>query len=332
MNAVLSGKALDYVPIFPKISFACANAVPGMNIAGYMGNPDNMACAIITACKKYGWDAVGITTDIANEGMALGSLYERPPDATSKLVKYLLDEVSEYDKVIMPDPLAVEPMKTIIKAVEICRKEIGDEIYITVWCNAPLNVASQLVRMDKLLIELMDDPETVHLLLDRCCLVTEKYAEYLVKAGADAVSFGHAMASNTVISGEQYKEFALPYEKRIVNAIHKAGAKAITHICGKIEGTVGFISENGSDIIDFDHQNSFTQLKESCPQILRGNIDPVIFSIGSSQQVYEKTKELVNEAKGSNRLILGSGCEITQNTQPENLFAFVKAGRDYGKY
>lgn len=46
----------------------------------YMTDPENMAKAIIAAAEKYQWDAVGITTDIANEGMAIGSKYIRPEE------------------------------------------------------------------------------------------------------------------------------------------------------------------------------------------------------------------------------------------------------------
>ncbi|WP_367277241.1 hypothetical protein [Oceanispirochaeta sp.] len=36
--------------------------------------------------------------------------------------------------------------------------------------------------------------------------------------------------------------------------------------------------------------------------------------------------------KPQGRFILGSSCEISVETPPANLHAFVKAGRDYGHY
>lgn len=332
MQALTDGKQPDMVPIFPKISFATIKSVPGMNFHDYTTNPEHMANAIISSARKYGYDAVGITTDIANEGMALGSIYERPADRPSKMVRYLLDTIDDYEKVVMADPMSKEPTRTIIRATELVKKEIGDEFYITSWCNGPLNVASQLIPLEEVLIGMIDDPDTLHELLERCLQFSMRYAKMLVEAGADAVSFGHAMASCTVISRDRYREFALPYETRLVQAIHEAGGKAITHICGNIEPIITDVDTNGSDIIDFDHLCDPVKILQSSTKIIRGNLDPVLFSNGTPEELYEETSRVVELCKGSGRFILGSGCEITENASEENIRAFVRAGRDHGKY
>lgn len=332
IQALLDGRKPDMVPVFPKISFATINAVPGMNFHDYTTDPDQMANAIVSSAVKFGYDAVGITTDIANEGMALGSEYERPVDRPSKMVRYLMDSIDDYEKVIMADPMEREPTRTIIRATELVKKEIGDQIYITSWCNGPLNVASQLVPLEEVLIGMIDDPDTLHRLLERCLEFSMKYAKMLVLAGADAVSFGHAMASCTVISRDRYREFALPYETRLVQAIHEAGGKAITHICGNIQPIISDVDTNGSDMIDFDHLCDPASILQSSTKIIRGNLDPVLFSNGTPEEVYRETARAVELCKDSRRFILGSGCEITESASDENIRAFVRAGRDYGKY
>lgn len=332
IQALLDGRKPDMVPVFPKISFATINAVPGMNFHDYTTDPEQMANAIVSSAVKFGYDAVGITTDIANEGMALGSEYERPVDRPSKMVRYLMDSIDDYEKVIMADPMEREPTRTIIRATELVKKEIGDQIYITSWCNGPLNVASQLVPLEEVLIGMIDDPDTLHRLLERCLEFSMKYAKMLVLAGADAVSFGHAMASCTVISRDRYREFALPYETRLVQAIHEAGGKAITHICGNIQPIISDVDTNGSDMIDFDHLCDPAAILQSSTKIIRGNLDPVLFSNGTPEEVYRETARVVELCKDSRRFILGSGCEITESASDENIRAFVRAGRDYGKY
>lgn len=332
MKVVMEGKIPDRVPIFPKISHAACRTVEGMTVAEYMTNPENMAKAIITAAEKYGWDAVGITTDIANEGMALGSKYVRPVNETSKLVEYFLKDLEEYEKVTVTNPWDTEPTKTILRATELVKKEIGDQIYVTTWCNAPLNVASQLIAMEELLVGMLTEPDILHELLERCLNYTVNYVKYIAQAGADAISFGHAMASNTVISPKNYEEFALPYERRLVDAIHKTGAKAITHICGSILKTIDKINENGSDVIDFDHICDVRELKQKTNKVIRGNIDPALLVRATPQEVYDEVRKVVTEGKKGGHFILGSGCEITMVALPENLKAFMQAGRDFGTY
>lgn len=208
---------------------------------------------------------------------------------------------------------------------------MGDQIYVTAWCNAPLNVASQLIPMEELLVGTVTDPETVHALLERCLQYSINYVKYLADTGLDAISFGHAMASNNVISPQNYEEFALPYEKRLIEAIHRNGVRAITHICGDIHRTIEKISTNGTDIIDVDTANDMPALREHTTKVLRGNISPALFANGTSEEVYEETARVVRSMKEGGQFILGSGCEITAVTPPENLHAFVRAGREFGK-
>lgn len=177
---------------------------------------------------------------------------------------------------------------------------------------------------------MMDRPDTLHLLLETCAQTAIVYAKALAEAGADAIAFGHAMASPSVISRGQYKEFAAPYETRLIAAIHEAGAKAITHICGNIEPVADLIAQTGPDIIDFDHMCNIDVLKEEAPEaVFRGNIDPALLALGTPEQVRERVKELLATAE-QGMLILGTGCEVALNTPAENLHAFVKAGRDFG--
>ena len=251
--AVLEGKKPDTTPIFPKIAFANVIACEGMTVKQYMTDPSCMAKACIGAYRRFGWDGVSLHTDISSEGKALGSVYEQPENSPPVLKKYLLEDLEHLEKVKVPDPYTTESMKTVVEAVRLVKQEIGDEAYILAWTNGPLNVAGQIYNLDELLASLIEEPEEVHRLLDLCTDVACAYASALISAGADMIAYGHATASSSVISKNCYLEFALPYEKRLVETIHRQGAKALTHICGDIENIVDSISENGSDVVDFDH-------------------------------------------------------------------------------
>lgn len=331
--AALEGKPADMVPIFPKIAFSNIIACEGMRVIDYMTDPACMARACVTAYRTFGWDGVALHTDIASEGMALGSVYARPENATSELKKYLIEELEDYEKVQVPDPLTTEPMKTVIAATRLVKEELGNEAYIAAWTNGPLNVASQVIALDELLCGLLTDPELVHELLQRCTDVAIAYMKELVRAGADAIAFGHATSSCDVISREMHGEFALPYEKQLVDAIHACGAKAITHICGNIAPIVDLISDNGSEVIDFDHVCDIREIKANAApeKVFRGNIDPTLLAMGTPEGIREAVRLLLEQVGDEPRFILGSGCEIALNTPPENLHAFVQAGREFGR-
>ncbi len=329
--AVLNGDTPDMVPIVPKIAFSNVITCDDMNVRQYMTDPAKMAEACITAYRRCGWDGVSIHTDIGSEGAAIGSIYEQPENEPSKLVKHLIELPDEYEQIVVPDPLTTAPMCTVIEAIKRVKAEIGEESYIISWTNGPLNVASQALPLDELLMGIITDPEDVHKLLKRCLAVSIAYAKELVKAGADAIAFGHATASSTVISRAQYEEFALPYETELIAAIHEAGAKAITHICGNIVPIVDLIAKNGSDVIDFDHECDIALLKEKAPnKVFRGNVAPVTLALGSTDDIKKEVQDLLCNPAAASGILLGSGCEINLNTPLENLMAFVKYGREFG--
>lgn len=326
--AVLRGQTPDQIPVFPKISFATAK-YGGYTVGQYMSDPEAMSNSIIAACERFGWDAVGITTDISLDGMALGSKYQLNDDAPYTLKEYLLNSLDETDKIVIRNPWDCPGYGTVLRATQRTVEKIGDHIFVQAWCNGPLNVSSQVYNLQELLVDTIDDPEGVHRLLGICTQAAISQARELIRTGADAVAFGHATASPNVISRAAYCEFALPYEKQIIDAIHEEGGIAITHICGKIESIVDMIAQNGSDIIDFDAANDIQVLLEKTEgkKVFRGNIAPVLFSEGTPAEISQAVNELLARDGGSNRLILGSGCEVNLNTPEENLQAFMEAAR-----
>ena len=334
VEAQLRGEKPDYVPIVPKIAFANVIACPEMTVRDYMTSGANMAEACIAAYRMFGWDGVSLQTDIGNEGKAMGSVYRQPENTPSQLVKPLLESVEpeELEKVHMPDICRTEPFSIVLDAVKRVVAEIGGEAYVISWTNGPLNVASQLLGINELLPALIESPDEVLTLLEKCTDVACAYAQELVKAGAQAIAFGHATASTNLISPKDNRTFALPFEKRLVDAIHEAGAVAITHICGNILPIIEDICQNGSEVIDFDHVCELEKLMERAPdRIFRGNIDPALLALGTPEAIREQVEKLLHTEGAAGRLLLGSGCEINTNTPVANLHAFVQAGRQYGR-
>ena len=61
----------------------------------------------------------------------------------------------------------------------------------------------------------------------------------------DIIGIGDAAAS--LISPAMFEEFAFPYQKRIVEAVHRAGARTKLHICGNTSAVLPQMIETGSD-------------------------------------------------------------------------------------
>ncbi|HSM25367.1 MAG TPA: uroporphyrinogen decarboxylase family protein, partial [Anaerolineaceae bacterium] len=122
-----------------------------------------------------------------------------------------------------------------------------------------------------------------------------------------------------------YKKFVLPYEQRIIQAIHSQGAKARLHICGNISSLLKILPETEADIIDIDYPVDFESAVEALrPTIAaNGNFEPSrILLQGTVDDVIDAVKGCV--AVSDANTFIAAGCEVPRDTPPENLRAVSK--------
>ena len=140
----------------------------------------------------------------------------------------------------------------------------------------------------------------------------------------EVVGIGDSAAS--LISPEMYAELVMPLERKLIAAIHEAGAAAKLHVCGNITNIVQHIAQTGTDIIDVDWMVPLVKARSLAgPDVtLCGNFNPagVLFE-GTPQEVAEAACECL--AAMPNRFILMPGCEVPPGTPEQNIRAFCRA-------
>ena len=105
-----------------------------------------------------------------------------------------------------------------------------------------------LMDAQELIVEAMDHPEWVHQLLG--ILLQKKLrfiAESLEGAKFDLIETGGGAASDTLISPTMHKEFCMPYDKQIHDALHRVGHISTYHTCGGMVHILDLIAQNGTD-------------------------------------------------------------------------------------
>ena len=126
-----------------------------------------------------------------------------------------------------------------------------------------------------------------------------------------------------------YRQFALPYENRIFDAVHEAGGLARLHICGDTSAIVKDMVTSGADIIDLDWMVDMgAAAAEFGDQVsFCGNFDPVSVMLqGNSKTIYEATLDCMHQ--GGPRSFSAAGCEIPDGTPIANLYAQGQALKD----
>ena len=105
-----------------------------------------------------------------------------------------------------------------------------------------------LIDVQELIIETFDNPDWVHRLLN--ILLERKLRfieESLTGAKFDLIETGGGASSDTVISPALHREFCMPYDRKIHQALHDIGHKSSYHTCGGMVNILDLIIENETD-------------------------------------------------------------------------------------
>jgi MtaA/CmuA family methyltransferase len=189
------------------------------------------------------------------------------------------------------------------------------------WTEGPLAVYADLRGVESMFLDLIDNApmylQAVEVIIENQI----RFAQAQVAAGADMIGVGDSVAS--LISPPMYRQFVLPFEKRLFEAIHAAGASVKLHICGDIRNSIRFLAETGCDVLDVDWMVPLDEARAAVgPDItLAGNFDPsAILLQGTPQEVAEAARR--NLDMGGRRFLLQPGCEVPPGTPEANIRAF----------
>lgn len=319
----LAGEPVDRIP---NLNIVMAFAAKQINVkySDYVTDFRLLTEANIYCCEKFGIDMVSAISDPMREAHDFGADLIFPEDGVPYCKEYLIKDISDIGRLKPADPREGARMSDRISAVERYKRQASGRYPILGWVEGAFAEAADLRGLDTLMMDMFDEPEALGGLLEICTEQAIWFAEEQINAGADFIGIGDAAAS--LIGPKAYAGFALPYEKRIVEAVHKLGAKAKLHICGNITSILETIADSGADIIDVDFPVDFAAahaaLGNRCS--VCGNFSPIeVLLQGSADTVKQAVLGCVRA--GNERTFIAAGCEVPAATPPDNVMAVHEA-------
>jgi len=327
--AHLEGRFVDRLPLMPiTMMFACDQI--GARYRDYCGDYRVLVEAQIQTAENFGFDYVNTMSDPAREAADCGAKVEYFDNQPVALVEdqALLADKSRFASLKIPDPLAGGRMYNGIQAVGLLKGRIGKEKIIEGWIEGPIAEAADLRGINTLMLDFYDDPPFVRELFAFVVEMELRFAREQIQAGADLIGIGDAAAS--LIGPQTYGDFVWPYEKTLIEGIHRMGAKVRLHICGNTRPHLQNMGRLNSEIVDLDYLTPIQEARHKMQgdQILLGNVNPVqILRNGSPKEVTRAIAECHQQA-GSN-FIVGAGCEVPRDTPTENLRALCAYAHEH---
>ncbi len=326
MRHRLRGDPVDRPPNFDIMMTFAAETI-GQPLARYYLDHRVLCEANMAMLERFDLDIVQAISDPYREAADLGAEVTFPEDGLPTLATPPL-QAPEDLATLMPTPTPYEGrrMSDRLAAITWFREQVGEEVPIMGWVEGALAEAADLRGVGTLLMDLYDRSSFVRDLIELCVEVEIAFAKAQIEAGADMIGLGDAIASQ--ISPVMYREYALPYERRIFQAVHEMGGLTRLHICGDTTQILEDMVVTEADIIDIDWMVDMARASHvfgGGPSVC-GNFDPVqVMLEGTPEEVYRATQRCV--AAGGNRSISAAGCEIPRGTPHENLRAQSRALR-----
>lgn len=319
-----AGKEVDHLPNLSIVMMFAAKQY-GITYGEYLNDYKKMTDSVLYCHDKFGIDVLSAISDSMKEAEGFGTKVTMYEHKSPEQAEFLVKEVSDIKKVKTFDPCGSRRTYNTIQAVGRMKEKACGEIPVMGWVEGAFAESCDLMRMQDLFIELMDDPEPIEELLEVCAQEAILFAEAQIDAGADIIGVGDAATS--LIGPELYKNYALPYQKRLIKAIHDKGAKVKLHICGNTSAVVDLMYQSGADMIDLDYPVDMEKAAEIIPRniCICGNFNPVEILYGGTP---EDVKEAVRKCKKLslvNNNCIAPGCEIPPDTSVDNVLAIQEA-------
>jgi uroporphyrinogen decarboxylase len=334
IRAAIGGQWPDSVPVMLH-NFMMAAREAGIRMAEFRRSPEALARAFIESAERYGVDGILVDVDTATLAGAVGVPVDFPDDAPARTVAGRLRRLEEAAELEPPRVGDYWGVQVWVEGVRILRKHFNNELFVRGNCDqAPYSLASAMRSPEAWMLDLMDPDrhEAAHQLLNYCLEAACQFLELVASAGAHMVSNGDSPAGPELVSPRIYHEFALPYEKRLVERAHRLGLPYFLHICGKTDRILADMISTGADGFELDHKTDARLAHELLKDraVFIGNLDPsAVLALGTPALVEAETHRLIELFADTPRFILNAGCAIPPATPADNIRAMIRAARGH---
>ncbi len=293
-------------------------------------NPE-FACEVtLQPLERYPLDAAILFSDILTipDAMGLGLYFET---GEGPRFKKTVTTLAEIEALPIPDPR--KDLGYVMDAVSTIRRELNGRVPLIGFSGSPWTLATYMVeggsskdhRKSKAM--LYENPQAMHLLLDKLAQSVIAYLNGQIMAGAQAVQIFDSWGGS--LSDAAYQEFSLAYMQKIVNGLIREndGRKVPVILFTKGGGQwLESMADTGADVLGLDWTTNIGDARRRVggKVALQGNMDPSVLYASPQAIRAEVSRILASYGSGDGHVFnLGHG--ITPEVDPAHAGAFIEA-------
>jgi uroporphyrinogen-III decarboxylase len=237
----------------------------------------------------------------------------------------------------LTDPAAYPDWLTA--AARLAREACPD-VSVHVEVFSPLTHLLELFGYEAALMAMIESSDLCHRLFQRFTSIVTAMVRCYGPCQPDAILISSAFAGAGFISRDMYREFVLPYERNVVEAIHQFSIPAYTHTCGAVGDRLDLMAETGLDGIDtldppplgtVDLAEAKTQYGEHL--FFKGNLDAVNEMLHADEGAFRQAVlDRLRIGKPGSGYILSSACSVAPHVSPRRLMMMSDLADRHGRY
>jgi len=313
--------------------------------------PELAAEVTIQPIDALGVDAAILFSDILIPVEAMGMNLQFSEKKGPVFTKPIRDMAS-IDKLIIPEP--EETLNFVLETIKILCRELSNRVPLIGFSGAPFTLATYMIEggTSKNFLQtkkmIFQTPDLYAALMDKITHTVTKYLRAQIRAGVQAVQLFDTWAG--VLSPRDYRDFALPYVKRVIEALRseqstvnsqqsappptppprggrvREGVKTpIIYFVGECAGLLEDIKNCGADVIGIDWRINIDEAIKSLGSSIsvQGNLDPCALFL-PKEKIEDRVKDILNRTSSARGHIFNLGHGVLPETPVENVVAVVE--------
>ena len=275
------------------------------------------------AFKRYHHSVVTVGIDIYNlEAEAYGAVVDEPSgNSIPTISKHICSTVDELTVLGSFDPAVSGRIPLVLEAGKRLAKTFP-QANVCIPVSGPVSIASTLMGMENLLMELVFHPNKVSDALQHFAKGQIAFCKEIHRKGL-GITFFESGAAPPLISPGQFQEIVLPVLKSMMQEISLImGRPAAFIIGGDTALIVESILETGTKYVicpSETNQETFMQkIWNHTDVTVRINMDSNIFAFGDWEKVKSEVDRIISLAHGRENVCLGTGV-LAYDALPETV-------------
>jgi uroporphyrinogen-III decarboxylase len=218
------------------------------------------------------------------------------------------------------------------------RSRMGNTFSVHGEITSPFDYFLDLFGYQEGLLGLLSEPDRCKSILAHFSSLVKDLAIEMCAEGVDAIKVSSPFAGAGFISVDAYREFVLPYESEIAEAVRDRGVHIYTHTCGAVSDRLELMFDAGVSGIECldppplgDVELEDAKRRTKGRGFIKGNIDSVNMLLnGHPAEILADARRRLEVGKAGGGYILSTACSVAPRVDRTKLLLLLEAVQTWG--